>query len=229
MTALGDCDMPPMFARSPGTRTAGPAGDEAPAVPATRGPGGQRDLITVVTGLPRSGTSMMMQMLANGGMPVLTDGVREADADNPRGYFEYEAAKRLREDRAWLGAAAAKAVKIVAQLLPYLPGDHAYQVIFMERDLCEVLASQRAMLERQGREGANLSAAQLRAVFENQLRRVKSWLAAQGNVETLFLIFGDVLADPGAAATAINHFLDNTLDVAAMARAVDGTLYRQKH
>jgi hypothetical protein len=113
--------------------------------------------IVVVSGLPRSGTSMMMQMLEAGGLPILTDGERVADADNPRGYYEYAPAKRLMTDRTWLPAADGKAVKIVAQLLPYLPpAPHRFRVIFMKRDLGEVLASQQVMLANLNKTGARL-------------------------------------------------------------------------
>jgi hypothetical protein len=184
--------------------------------------------ITVVTGLPRSGTSMIMKMLADGGMSVLADGVRTADADNPLGYFEYEAAKRLRTDGSWLGAAVGKAVKIVAQLVPYLPDHYAYRVIFIERDLREVLASQQVMLQRQGRQGARLTSAQLQATFETQLHQVKHGLTARAHVETLFVCHADILADPAAGAAMLNQFVGGYLDTVAMSQAVDTTLHRQR-
>jgi len=111
------------------------------------------ETITVVSGLPRSGTSMMMQMLGAGGLAVLTDGKRGADADNPRGYYEYEAVKSLGQDASWLASAGGKAVKIVSALLIHLPDGFDYRVIFMRRPIAEVLASQRAMLDRLGHAG----------------------------------------------------------------------------
>ncbi len=114
-------------------------------------------VVTVVTGLPRSGTSMIMQMLQAGGMDVVTDGVREADEDNPRGYLEFEGAKRLQTDRAWVGQAVGHCVKIVAQLLPCLPNNFQYRIVMIHRNLDEVLRSQATMLERQETEGAQLS------------------------------------------------------------------------
>jgi len=184
--------------------------------------------ITVVAGLPRSGTSMMMQMLAAGGLPVLSDGRREADADNPRGYLELEAATRLRQNRDWLDDAQGRAVKIVAQLLPFLPNAHYYKVVFMERDLKEVLRSQRAMLERLNRDGGKLTDAQLEAAYRQQLKQVGMWLAKQPNIKTLFVPHRDTLDTPERSARRVAEFVGGGLDVAAMAAAVDGSLYRQR-
>lgn len=190
-------------------------------------PDEDENAITVVTGLPRSGTSMMMQMLAAGGQPILTDGKREADEDNPRGYYELEDATRLRTSTSWLTDAVGKGVKIVAQLLPQLPADHRYRVVFMQRDMEEVLASQEAMLRRRGREASALPPEQLRGAFEAQIRRVKLWLARRG-VPTLFVEYGAALADPQGTAAALDSFLENDLDVPAMAGAVARRLYRQQ-
>src|SRR5262249_58261695 len=107
-------------------------------------------MIVIVSGLPRSGTSLMMQMLQAGGMPLLTDALRPADADNPNGYWEYEPVKRLQQDNSWIPKAEGKAVKVVSALLPYLPPQHTYKIIFMQRPLQEVMASQTVMLERRG-------------------------------------------------------------------------------
>ena len=133
--------------------------------------------ITVVSGLPRSGTSMMMQMLHAGGHPCLTDDRREADADNPRGYFEYDKVKQLRTDCSWLPEATGKAVKIIAQLLSVLPTELDYKIIFMRRELDEVIASQNRMLDRQGRGGSDLSDERLRELFDQQLRHLEKLLA----------------------------------------------------
>src|SRR5262249_30630691 len=102
--------------------------------------------IIIVSGLPRSGTSLMMQMLDGGGVPVLTDNIRAADTDNPRGYYEFEPVKATKRDATWLPAARGKAVKMVSQLLYHLPPGETYRVLFLERDLEEVLASQEKML-----------------------------------------------------------------------------------
>lgn len=189
-------------------------------------PGGT--YVTVVSGLPRSGTSVMMQMLAAGGMPVLTDGVRGPDADNPRGYFEFEPVKRTAKDPGWVAEAAGKAVKVVHLLLPDLPGGQAYRVIFMHRDVGEVLASQAAMLGRLGRRGAELSAGQLAEAFAGQLRRVRAWLAGQAHIAVLDVEHRRVIEDSAGEAARVNRFLGGGLDPTRMAAVVDPALYRQR-
>lgn len=180
-----------------------------------------------MSGLPRSGTSMLMQMLDAAGYPCLTDNVRRADADNPRGYFEYEKVKRLRRDCAWLPEAQGKAVKIIAQLIPFLPSQLSYRVIFMERNIGEVLASQREMLERQGKSGGNLSDGQLGKIFERQVREVKAGLT-QRNTPMLDVAYLEALQRPLEIARTIREFLGENLDVCAMAAAIDPNLYRQR-
>jgi hypothetical protein len=191
-------------------------------------PEGRDNVITVVTGLPRSGTSMLMRMLSLGGLPLLADGIRQADVDNPLGYFEYDRAKRLRQDRSWLADARGKVVKIVAQLVPFLPPDYRYTIIFIERDLGEVLASQRAMLDRSGRKGAALTDVQLQTAFRAQLSSVKAWLRDHGNARTLFVRYSEILDDPAAGAAQIDEFLGGGFDTTAMAQAVDIRLSRQR-
>jgi hypothetical protein len=186
-------------------------------------------VVVVVSGLPRSGTSMAMRMLQAGGIPLLVDGERGPDEDNPLGYFELEGVKRIRQDPSWLECATGRAVKVVSPLLRYLPSDRRYRVIFLERPLSEVLASQRAMIKRRG--GEEPSAADDEAVarqFERHLSEVRAWLQTQAHVEVLFLQYGQTVADPRAQAEAMALFLDMPLDVMAMAAAVDPTLYRQR-
>ena len=185
------------------------------------------ELITVVSGLPRSGTSMLMQMLDTAGYPCLTDGVRQADADNPRGYFEYEQVKRLRRDCTWLPEAKGKAVKIIAQLIPFLPSEFSYRVIFIERDINEVLASQREMLQRQGKSGGNLSDVQLLQIFERQVLEVKQMLA-QRNIPTLDVAYSEALQYPMKVAEKIREFLGEDLDGCTMDAAIDPNLHRQR-
>ena len=185
------------------------------------------ELITVVSGLPRSGTSMLMQMLDAAGYPCLTDGIRKADADNPRGYFECEKVKRLRRDWGWMPEAEGKAVKIIAQLIPFLPPQFSYRVIFMERDIGEVLASQRKMLQRQRKSGGNLSDAQLGKIFERQIHEVKLMLA-QRNIPTLNVAYSNALQRPMEIVEKIREFVGEDLDVHAMAAAIDPNLYRQR-
>ena len=184
--------------------------------------------ITVVSGLPRSGTSMMMQMLSAGGMPVLADGARPADEDNPRGYFELESAKRLRHDAGWLAGAVGKAVKVIHLALPDLPADFTYRVVMMHRDLAEVLDSQQIMLRRHDRHGARLAPDRLAATFEAQLRRATEWARREAHVSLLEVHYRDVIRDPAAQAARVNEFLGGTLDVGKMSAAVDPALYRNR-
>jgi hypothetical protein len=184
--------------------------------------------ITLVSGLPRSGTSMMMQMLAAGGFPVLTDALRTADADNPRGYYEFEPVKRTRRDQRWLDEAVGKAVKVVHLLLSELPKDRHYRVILMCRDMQEVVQSQAAMLARAGRQGAALPAARLAEVFARQLREVTAYLARGECFDVLEVTFETAVADPRAVARTVDRFLGGGLDRGAMAAVVDPSLYRQR-
>ncbi len=187
--------------------------------------------IVVVSGLPRSGTSMAMQMLAAGGLPILTDGERAADENNPRGYFELEAAKNLGQapDNGWLEAASGRAVKIVAPLLNHLPMGKSYRIVFMERPLKEIVASQTAMLKSLGREGSRLSERQLAAAYLKQVENVRRVLAAHSErVSVLAVAYREALENPVETAAELNRFLGGGLDEAAMAKAVDSSLYRQR-
>jgi hypothetical protein len=186
------------------------------------------DFVTVVSGLPRSGTSLMMQMLHAGGLPVLSDGLRAADENNLRGYFEYEPVKRLRSDRSWLPQARGQAVKIIHLLLRelLLGGSLQYRIVFMQRPLDEVLASQQAMLQREGKAGAD--AAVLKKAFETQLAQLDGWLAAQAGIRVLRMPYHRVVQEPQAVAEELNRFLGLQLDTAAMVQAVDPALHRQR-
>lgn len=184
--------------------------------------------IVVVSGLPRSGTSMMMRMLEAGGVRPLEDGIRAADISNPKGYFEFEPVKDLeaaRGDVPWLPEARGKAVKIISFLLTWLPEDFNYQVIFMQRDLDEVLASQQQMLTRRG-EAADTGAS--REVFEAHLAQVDRFMAARPCFETLHVPYREAVAAPEATAAAVARFLGRSMDTAAMARAVEASLYRNR-
>ena len=171
---------------------------------------------------------MVMQMLAAGGMAVLADGRRAADENNPRGYFEFERVKNLRHDNSWLGEACGKAVKVITQLLPALPMSFQYRILLVERDVDEVLASQRRMLARDGHAPARISDNQLRRTFSAQTTRIRQWLARQPNVRLLTVTYREIVANPSEASAAIAAFLDCGLDVAAMAAAVDPALYRTR-
>jgi hypothetical protein len=187
------------------------------------------DFITIVSGLPRSGTSLMMQMLVAGGMPVLTDGKRAADEDNPDGYWEFEAVKNTKASCDWLLQAEGKAVKMVHLLLMDLPREgYSYRVLLMKRRMMEVIASQRVMLQRQGKSGAALTSEQLGQVFVAQMRRVEDWLAGQPHFAVLAVDYNALVAEPDPQIAAINEFLGGTLDPRKMAQAVNPHLYRQR-
>lgn len=187
--------------------------------------------IVVVSGLPRSGTSMLMQMLAAGGLPVLSDGVRSADASNPRGYLEFEAVKRLGRDPDcdWLLQARGRAVKIVAPLLPKLPVQHDWRIVFMERPLAEIVASQAAMLQRLQRPASRMSERQLAAAYLAQVDAVAEQISRHaGRVQLLAIEYHAALHDPLATAQRLDRFLGGGLDVAAMAAAVAPELRRER-
>lgn len=185
--------------------------------------------VIVVSGLPRSGTSMMMKMLAAGGVSLLTDHIREADSDNPQGYYEFERVKKLdKGDTAWVAEAQGQAVKIISQLLKHLPATYDYKVIFMRRHMDEVLASQQKMLLNRGEDTAAVSEETLAQLFEVHLGQVMHWLGQQPNMTTLFLQYSDVVSAPLSQAQAIQTFLATDLDVVAMATAVDPGLYRNR-
>lgn len=175
---------------------------------------------------------MAMQMIVAGGIPALADGLRAADDDNPRGYFEFERVKSLRTDKAWLGEARGKVVKVIHMLLTELPDDRPYRVVFLDRRLEEVVKSQSTMLARSGRAGGGLAPDRLMAVYAQQLVQVKAWLAARPNFAVLEVAHAALLADPAGQATAIAGFLRDgagpALDEAAMAAAVDPSLHRNK-
>jgi Sulfotransferase family len=187
-----------------------------------------RPFVTVVSGLPRSGTSMIMQMLAAGGLAVLTDHVRASDEDNLNGYLEFEPVKSTKRDASWLVEAVGKSVKVVYLLLKDLPATCQYRVIFLRRDLSEVVQSQQTMLARRGEPGAQASSQEMVDIFSRQLEKTNQWLAEQPNFRLLDVNYRDVIADPQNQARRICEFLEIPLDVAAMAAAVDPSLYRQR-
>lgn len=189
----------------------------------------QGEAITVVSGLPRSGTSMMMRMLEAGGMPILTDYIRTADEDNPEGYYEFERVKQIEHDKTWLVEARGRVVKMVAALLKHLPADYAYKIIFMRRSMEEVLASQRQMLIRRGKPTNMIPDERMAVLFRKHLVQVETWLQEQPNMDILYVDYGKVLANPQEQARRVNRFLDDVLDARAMAEVVDPGLYRQRH
>ena len=186
-------------------------------------------IITIVSGLPRSGTSMMMKMIEAGGIPPLTDAIRAADVDNPKGYYEFERVKQMdKGDVAWVADAPGKSVKVISALLKHLPPGYDYRVIFVQRNMAEILASQRKMLTHRGEDANKMDDEKMADLFGKHVQQVKSWLAEQPNFQTLYVHYSDVLTDPETAAAKINHFLGGSLDVPAMVTAVDPTLYRNR-
>lgn len=185
-------------------------------------------MISIVSGLPRSGTSLMMQMLAAGGMPVLTDGERCADADNPRGYYEWERIKSLPREPGCISAAEGKAVKVISQLLFSLPAAHNYRIIFMERPLPEVLTSQAEMIRRRGTSGATGGEAALIAALTAHLNQVRAWLQLRPEIPVCRVEYHQVLREPMKISETLTQFLHQSLDLESMARQVDPSLYRSR-
>jgi predicted AlkP superfamily phosphohydrolase/phosphomutase/tetratricopeptide (TPR) repeat protein len=190
-------------------------------------PADRSRVVTIVSGLPRSGTSMMMQILAAAGIEPYADGRREADSDNERGYFEHENATALHRDPSWVPTVRGKAVKIVAHLLPYLPPGEEYRIVFMLRALEEVTASQSAMLTRLGRTGGDLAEPDLARVYAGQLVRVQEWLKRAPNVRVLAIQYAQALEDPAAAAAKLAAFLGQPFDQLKAAASVEPSLRRQ--
>ena len=185
-------------------------------------------MITIVSGLPRSGTSLMMQMLVAGGMTPLSDGERPPDEDNPRGYLEWERIKQLPEDPGCIAQAEGKVVKVISKLLLALPAGHEYRVVFMQRPMAEVLASQDQMLRRRGtyKQGADQSA--VSAAFEKHLREVYAWMEGKPYVKSLRVAYHDALHRPQEVARQVGEFLGIRLNVEAMVTQVDASLYRNQ-
>lgn len=184
--------------------------------------------IIIVSGLPRSGTSMMMKMLEATGIPPLTDHIRTADDDNPKGYYEFERVKKLKEgDTAWIPEAVGKAVKIIAALLVEMPQDYQYKVLFMRRKMEEVLASQNKMLQNRG-EKSTVDDETMARLYYKHLKQVEDWMNAQPNLEYLDVDYNAMLEDPYPQLEKINQFLGGNLDIQKMAEVVDPNLYRQR-
>jgi hypothetical protein len=185
-------------------------------------------MIYVVSGLPRSGTSLMMQMLAEGGLPVLTDEIRQADDDNPRGYYELERVKKLKEDSAWLADAEGKVIKVISMLLFDLPDDYAFRVIFMTRNMTEILASQARMLERRGVSDKGPSDVMMREYFEEHLKKVRRFIAQAPHLEVMEVDYNTLISDAGVLIPDIAEFTGHPMDHDGMRAAIDQRLYRQR-
>lgn len=187
-----------------------------------------RKIITIVSGLPRSGTSMMMKMLEAGGLRILTDNIRTADEDNPKGYYEFEAVKQLDKNKEWLPQAQGKVIKIISQLLKELPPEFEFKVVFMRRSMAEILASQKQMLIRRGEPTDAVNDETMADLFEKHLRQVEAWLEEQSNFDVLYVHYHEALERPGEIADQINAFLGGGLNVEKMKSIIDKSLHRQR-
>ena len=184
--------------------------------------------IIIVSGLPRSGTSMMMKMIAEGGVRVISDGIREKDNDNPNGYFELESVKQLPQgDFVWLDNADGKVVKVISSLLEYLPSKYSYKIIFMEREIDEVLMSQQKMLVNRN-EANSVEDEKIKKEFQEHLLAVRAWLARQPNMDVLYMNFNAMMADPYPFCNKIIEFLDMPLDITRMLEVPNKDLYRNR-
>jgi len=184
--------------------------------------------IIIVSGLPRSGTSMMMKMLAEGGLQIVTDALRSADDDNPNGYFEFEPVKQLADGQnQWLAEARGKALKIISALLEYLPAAYHYKIIFMEREMEEVLSSQRKMLSNR-KESSAVDDAEMEQQFRKHLGAAKYWLARQPNIDVLYVDYKRMLASPGEYCQLVADFVGLPLDVGKMRTVPNERLYRNR-
>jgi len=191
---------------------------------------GKQKFITIVSGLPRSGTSMMMAALKAGGMDLVTDHIRTADANNPKGYYEFERVKKLpKGDNQWLILAKGKALKVISALLEYLPGDYQYRILFMERDIEEILASQQRMLDRTGKEQQpNIADDEIRRSYQEHLEGVRTCLNEKNWFQTLYVSYNGILCNPMKEFRKVAEFLSGVVDPVKMAQVVDPTLYREK-
>src|SRR3989442_11689468 len=164
-------------------------------------------MIVIVSGLPRSGTSLMMQMLQAGGMSLLKDDLRPPDADNPNGYWEYEPVKRLQQDNSWIPKAEGKAVKVVSALLQYLPPQHTYKIIFMQRPMREIMASQTVMLERRGEKSGKADDKTIGTGFAEHLDRTRPWVGTPKHLKGLHGNYHETIADPAEEAAPAGQFV----------------------
>jgi len=170
----------------------------------------------------------MMQMLEAGGVPVVTDNIRKPDKDNPKGYYELEKVKKIKEDSNWLKDCRGKVFKMVSLLLYDLPNDRAYKIIFMRRKMEEVLASQKAMLSRMGKRADDISDSKMAKNFTKHISSIESWLESQDKMDVRYIDYSDVIAYPAESAKTINRFMGGGLKEDNMVSAVDHSLYRQK-
>ena len=192
--------------------------------------GNQGEPVVVVSGLPRSGTSMMMKMLDAGGLSIMTDGERTADIDNPKGYFEFERIKNLEkeQDKSYVRGARGKALKVISFLIKDLPDDNDYRIIFMRRNLDEVITSQNKMIDHRGSDDTDAGDEAMKEAYRNDIVRTRLLCRKRRNFDLIEIHYRETVADPRATAQKVNSFLDGKLDLAAMNAAVDASLYRNR-
>jgi hypothetical protein len=181
------------------------------------------DEITIV----RSGTSLMMKMLEAGGIEPVTENIRGADLDNPKGYYEFEKVKTVAEDSSWLPGTRGKAFKMMSIRLRNLPRNHRFKIIFMRREIGEILASQSKMLEHMGKASGPTNE-QMATLFTNHLAEIETWLAQWPEIEVLYVSYNDLVQNPSAVVDRIKTFLNRPLNVDAMIATVDISLYRNE-
>ena len=187
----------------------------------------QQSKIFIVSGLPRSGTSLMMKILEVGGIPVVMDNVRKPDPDNPKGYYEYESVKKIKEDASWLRNTRGKAIKIISMLLPELPACEFYKIIFMERNIDEILRSQQKMLKRKNIE-LDTDNSKMAELFNRHLQIIHRWLKKQTNIDVLIVNYNRLISLPDIEIDRIIDFLSIPLDKAKMQTVIDPELYRNR-
>lgn len=190
--------------------------------------GTSKNFVTIVSGLPRSGTSMMMRMLEAGGISPVVDGERKANADNPMGYYEFEPVKALKEDSSWVADSTGHAVKVIYKLVYDLPNNVPYRIVFMQRDIEEVLSSQEKMMRRDGLDPDTIGRDLLYNLFQTDVMDFRRWAEVQGNIQIMYADYRRMVDEPEEMSRHIAEFLNQDLDIQAMASVVDPDLYRNR-
>jgi hypothetical protein len=190
--------------------------------------GTSKNFVTIVSGLPRSGTSMMMRMLEAGGISPVVDGERKANADNPMGYYEFEPVKALKEDSSWVADSTGQAVKVIYKLVYDLPNNVPYRIVFMQRDIEEVLSSQEKMMRRDGLDPDTIGRDLLFNLFQTDVMDFRRWAEVQGNIQIMYADYRRMVDEPEEMSRHIAEFLGQDLDIPAMASVVDPDLYRNR-
>lgn len=187
-----------------------------------------RETIVVVSGIPRSGTSLMMNMLGRAGLPLLTDETRGADESNPEGYFELAAVRKTQEDNAWVSRAQGHAVKVIHRILPALPEVYRYRVILMHRPVAEVVQSQDRMLARLGADPSQLPEGRIEAIFKEQHEQTRALLEQEAHFDWIEVEYPELVEAPVRGAEQVIRFLELSAEPADVATAIDARLYRER-